>query len=67
MKKQTTAQRIARFMGEDVMNPVFVFLAIEHYTRELEKIDVSQTDFGIIKAQLMIDIAEDWKRSAVAE
>ncbi len=64
MKRLTTTQRINRFMGEDPMNPVFVFLAIEHYARELSKIDVSETDFGIIKAQLMIDIAEDWRKSA---
>jgi hypothetical protein len=64
MKRITTQQRINNFMKQDVMNPVFVYLAIEHYARELEKIDVSKTDFGIIKGQLMIDIAEDWKKAA---
>lgn len=61
MKALTPAQRIAHFLGEDMMNVVFVTMAIERYVAEVEQLDATKDDRRLISASLLKDIAEDWK------
>jgi len=61
MKALTPAQRIAHFLGEDMMNVVFVTMAIERYVAEVEQIDATKDDRRLISARLLKDIAQDWK------